>query len=111
MDHRRAKLTPFGRLLIAEPVLELGGRWRRRPRQPAVPGPPPTSGSFVTGSKGLAGLEDRSSRPRRCPPALPARQARRILRARRRLRQGPHQLAPVIASPRHDLRGAPGAIR
>lgn len=58
-------------------------------------------GSSVCG----CGLQDRSSRARRCPHALPARQVHRILRARRRLKQGPHQLAGVVGSPRSTIYG------
>lgn len=105
MDHRRAKLTPFGRLLIAERVLELG--WTVAETAKAAGVSRATAHKWVSRCRieGLAGLEDRSSRPRRCPHALPARQVRRILRARRRLRQGPHQLAPVIGSPRSTIYG------
>jgi leucine-zipper of insertion element IS481 len=54
---------------------------------------------------GLAGLADRSSRPRRCPHALPAIQVRRVLAARRRHRQGPHRLAFRLGMARSTIYG------
>jgi len=39
-----------------------------------------------------AGLAARSSRAHHCPHGLPAAQVRRVLRARRRHRQGPHRI-------------------
>jgi len=101
--HRRARLTPFGRLLLVTRVIEEGWsvaaaaesmgisratahKWLRRFRE-----------------EGPAGLEDRSSAPHRSPHALPAREVRRIVAARRRLRRGPHQLAPVLGHPRSTI--------
>ena len=54
---------------------------------------------------GPAGLADRSSRPRRCPHALPAVQVRRVLTARRRHRQGPHRLAFRLGMARSTIYG------
>jgi transposase len=101
--HRRARLTPFGRLLLVTRIIEEGWsvavaaesmgisratahKWLRRFRE-----------------EGLAGLEDRSSRPHRSPHALPAREVRRIVAARRRLKRGPHRLAPVLGHPRSTV--------
>jgi transcriptional regulator of acetoin/glycerol metabolism len=55
--------------------------------------------------EGEAGLQDRPSRPRRCPHALPPRRVHRILRARARLRQGPHRLAYELGMPRSTIYG------
>jgi len=103
--HRRARLTPFGRRLIVERVLELG--WTVAETATAAGVSRATAHKWVKRylEEGLPGLEDRSSRPRRCPHALPPRQVQRILRARRRLKQGPHQLAPVVGSPRSTIYG------
>lgn len=105
MAHRRAKLTPFGRLLIAERVLEIG--WTAAEAATAAGVSRATAHKWVRRyrEEGLAGLQDRSSRSRRCPHALPARQVQRILRARRRLKQGPHQLSAVVGSPRSTIYG------
>lgn len=103
MLHRRAKLTPFGRRLLVERILIDGWppaiaaeslgvsratayKWLRRYR-----------------AEGPAGLEDRSSRPRHQPRALTERQVHRILLARRRLRVGPHRLAPLLHHPRSTV--------
>jgi transposase len=88
--HGKAKLTPAGRLLLVQrvegegwPVAHAAAmagvsrcttyKWLRRWR-----------------SEGLAGLEDRSSRPLRCPRRTSASLETRILELRRELRRGPH---------------------
>jgi transposase InsO family protein len=103
--HRTAKLTPFGRRLLVERILVEGWspaiaaetlgvsratayKWLRRYR-----------------AEGLPGLEDRSARPLRVPRALSRRAVRRILRARRRLRVGPHRLGPLLGHPRSTVYG------
>ena len=83
MLHRTAKLTPFGRQLLVDRVLTEG--W-----------PPATAAEMVGVSRataykwlrrfrdeGEAGLEDRPARPLHRPRALPEREVRRILVARR----------------------------
>jgi transposase InsO family protein len=55
--------------------------------------------------EGVAGLEDRSSAPHRSPHALAAREVRRIVRARRRLKVGPHRLGPQLGHPRSTVYG------
>lgn len=105
MLHRTAKLTPAGRQLLVRRILVEG--W-----------PPATAAEMVGVSRataykwlrryrteGLAGLEDRSSRPLRRPRALPEREVRRILLARRRLRVGPHRLGPLLGHPRSTVYG------
>jgi len=101
--HRRARLTPFGRLLLVSRVLEEG--W-------SVPAAAESLGvSRATAHKwirrfreeGIAGLEDRSSAPRRRPRALPAREVRRICRARLRLKVGPHRLGSELGHPRSTV--------
>jgi transposase InsO family protein len=52
---------------------------------------------------GIAGLEDRSSRPRRCPTKTPARVERRIVELRRRHQLGPARLAPRAGVPASTL--------
>ena len=54
-------------------------------------------------NEGLAGLEDRSSAPKRCPRALPSSEVRRILASRRRLKVGPHRLGPILGHPRSTV--------
>jgi transposase InsO family protein len=101
--HRRAKLTVFGRQLLVERMeiehwsvaraAEAAGvtrqtatKWRRRYQE-----------------QGLAGLEDRGSRPRSSPRALPAERVQAILVARHELGFGPHRLAYVVDIPRATI--------
>jgi transposase InsO family protein len=103
--HRNARLTPFGRLVLVQRVIELGWtpaaaadaaqvsrastyKWLRRYRE-----------------EGVLGLEDRPSRPRRCPHRLSQHQVDRILKARRRDKAGPHVLAPRLGLPRSTIYG------
>jgi transposase len=70
MAHANARLTPFGRQLLVQRILELG--W------PAAQAAESLGVSRATTYKwlgryraeGPAGLADRSSRPRHCPHAL-----------------------------------------
>lgn len=98
MAHPRARLTVFGRQLLiarveagwpAAHVAEQLGvsratayKWIRRHR---VEGP--------------AGLEDRSSRPRRSPRRLAPAAEAEILAARSRWRYGPDRLGPLLGRP------------
>ena len=105
MLHRTAKLTPFGRQLLVDRIL--------------VEGWPPATAAEMLGvsrataykwlrrfrAEGVAGLEDRSARPLHRPRALPEREVRRILVARRRLRVGPHRLGPLLGHPRSTVYG------
>jgi transposase InsO family protein len=101
--HRRARLTVYGRhLLVARITTEhmavahaaaMAGvsratawKWLRRYR-----------------AEGLAGLEDRSSRPHRSPGALSQRTVGEILVARHELGFGPHRLAPIVGVPRSTI--------
>jgi transposase InsO family protein len=105
MAHANARLTEFGRLLLVQRITELG--W------PAAQAAESLGVSRATAYKwlaryraqGPAGLADRSSRPHRCPHALPASQVRRVLAARRRHRQGPHRLAWRLHMPRSTIYG------
>ena len=103
MAHRRAKLTPFGRLLLVTRIVDEG--W-------SVPAAAESLGvSRATAHKwmrrfreeGVAGLQDRSSAPHRRPQALPLREVDRIVRARRRLKVGPHRLGPELGHPRSTV--------
>jgi transposase InsO family protein len=103
MLHRTTRLTPYGRQLLVERIL--------------IEGWPPATAAEMLGvsrataykwlgrfrAEGVAGLQDRPSRPRRRPRALTERQVRRILVSRRRLRVGPHRLGPLLDHPRSTV--------
>ncbi len=101
--HARAKLTPLGRQLLVDRVVVFG--W------PAVRAAEAAGCSRATAYKwvkrfreeGPSGLEDRPSRPRRCPHALSKRAEREILRARRRTKAGPHRVAAELGRPRSTV--------
>lgn len=93
MTHARAKLTPRGRLLLVTRVLDEG--W-------SVPMAAEAQGcSAATGYKwirrylaeGLEGLEDRSSRPHRCPTRISPNREAAILHRREAKLEGPHRIA------------------
>lgn len=105
MAHARARLTPFGRLLLVSRILEQG--W-------SVPAAAESLGvSRATAYKwlrrfaaeGIDGLRDRSSAPVRRPRSLSRLEVRRILQARRRLKVGPHRLGPELGHPRSTVYG------
>ncbi len=103
MGHRRAKLTVFGRRLLAERV-ELDG-WSVAKAADAAGVSRQTATKWVHRYRadGLAGLEDHSSAPRRMPRALPAEEVQRVIEARMTLRVGPHRLAPLLGMPRSTI--------
>jgi hypothetical protein len=96
--HRNARLTPAGRLLLCQrieagwPVAHAAESmgmsrdrayvWWRRYRV-----------------EGVAGLEDRSSRPRRCPTRTKASRERRIVQLRRKRGLGPARIAGIVQLP------------
>ena len=103
MGHRRARLTPFGRLLLVSRILEQG--WSVPAAAESVGVSRATAHKWVRRfrEEGIDGLQDRSSAPRSRPRALPARDVEMILRARRRLKVGPHRLGPELGYPRSTV--------
>ena len=96
--HRNARLTPQGRLLLCQRiesgwlvahVAEAMGISRDR--------------AYVWWrryqSEGIAGLEDRSSRPHRSPARTKPSRERRIVSLRRTRGLGPARIAGVVAMP------------
>ena len=89
--HRNAKLTPAGRRILVDRIAS--GR-------PAAHVAAEMGVARKTGYKwwrrwlaeGEAGLQDRSSRPRRSPTRVPARVERKIERLRRRRKLGPMRI-------------------
>jgi transposase InsO family protein len=105
VSHRRAKLTPAGRLLLVQRVLELN--WSPAAAADGMGVSRATVYKWIRRylDEGPNGLEDRSSRPKRSPNALSARQVTRILKTRRRDKTGPHQLGPKLGHPRSTVYG------
>lgn len=105
MAHRKAKLTPHGRLLLVERVLVEG--WAPAHAAAAVGVSRATVYKWLRRyrAEGAQGLEDRASTPRSRPQALPGHTVRRILRARRQLGFGPHRLSALVGSPRSTIYG------
>ena len=103
MAHRRARLTPFGRLLIVSRVLEDG--WTVAAAAESMGVSRATAHKWVRRFRtdGIEGLEDRSSAPHRRPNALSAKEIQRIVRARRRTKHGPHRLGPELGHPRSTV--------
>jgi transposase len=105
MAHATARLTEFGRLLLVQRITELG--WPPAQAAESLGVSRATAYKWLARHRqhGRAGLADRSSRPRRCPHALPAAQVRRVLAARRRRRQGPHRLGYHLGIARSTVYG------
>jgi len=101
--HRRAKLTVFGRRLLVERIEVEGWPIAHAAAMTGVSRQTATKWVRRYRAEGLAGLEDRSSRPRRSPRQLAPGQVAVILAARHELGYGPHRLAPVVGSPRSTI--------
>jgi transposase InsO family protein len=96
--HRNAPLTPEGRLRLCLRIADgwtiaaaaesmnisrqCAHKWWRRYQD-----------------EGVAGLEDRSSRPRSCPHQTPAKVERRIVALRQSRKLGPARLAGIVGVP------------
>jgi hypothetical protein len=72
MAHANARLTEFGRLLLVQHINELG--WPPAQAAQSLGVSRATAYKWLARYRqhGQAGLADRSSRPHRCPHALPA---------------------------------------
>jgi hypothetical protein len=92
MSHANAKLTPRGRLALAQCIVEDG--WMIRRAAERFQASPTTAARWAGRYRelGPAGLVDRSSRPRRCPHQIPTRRERRIIGVRVSRRWGPARI-------------------
>ena len=82
MSHRNAYLTPRGRLALARCVVEDGWSLRRAAERFQTSVPTVQRWAARYRQLGVAGMEDRSSRPHRCPGRTPTRVERRIVKLR-----------------------------
>ena len=103
MAHRRAKLTVLGRQLLVDRITVDGMAVAHAADMVGVSRQTAWKWLRRYASEGLAGLEDRSSRPARSPRALPQVRIDAILTARHAHRFGPHRLAPIVGIPRSTI--------
>jgi transposase InsO family protein len=93
--HRNARLTPAGRLLLCERI-EAGWPVAHAAEAMGIS----RDRAYVWWRRyqeeGLAGLEDRSSRPHRCPTRTKASAERRILTLRQKRGLGPARIAGIV---------------
>ncbi len=96
MAHRTARLNVFGRQLLVNRVLVEG--WSMAKAAEAQSVSRTTIHKWVRRyrAEGEAGLEDRSSRPRRSPRLTPPELVQAILAARVERRWGPHRIGPLL---------------
>ena len=93
--HKNARLTPHGRALLVYRVLVEGLRPREVAQSQGVSVRTVYKWLHRYRQAGSAGLENRCSRPHRCPHALSDEAHRRIV-ARRRKRQSYHEIARAL---------------
>jgi transposase InsO family protein len=101
--HRRAKLTVLGRRLLVDRILVDGMAVAHAADMVGVSRQTAWKWLRRFEAEGVAGLEDRSSRPARSPRALPRARVEAILTARHEHRFGPHRLAPIVGIPRSTI--------
>jgi transposase InsO family protein len=100
--HRNAPLTPEGRFRLCQMI---EGGWTIASSAESMRISRQTAHKWWRRYQeaGEAGLEDRSSRPRRCPTKTPAKVERRVVELRRRHQLGPARLAPRAGIPASTL--------
>ena len=103
MAHRRAMLTPFGRLLLVQRVRDMNWSVPRAAESAGVSRMTVYKWLRRYETEGMAGLNDRSSRPARSPHTTPAQQVDAVLQLRRSRRWGPHQIGPMLGMPRSTV--------
>ena len=92
MSHANAALTPKARLRLARLIVEDGWRPAVAAKMFMVSVPTARKWAARFRAEGVAGMQDRSSRPRSCPHRTPDSVVRQIVRLRWRLRLGPVQI-------------------
>jgi transposase InsO family protein len=103
MHHGSAVLTIHGRRTICRRVLQEG--WSVTAAAAAAGVSRQTASKWVNRFRdhGDPGLANRSTRPHRSPARLATRHVARIVRARMRLRWGPHRLSWSLRYPRSTI--------
>ena len=103
MAHRKAKLTVLGRRLLVDRIVVDGMAVAHAADMVGVSRQTAWKWLRRFEAEGEPGLEDRSSRPRRSPRALPQDRVDAILAARHAHRFGPHRLATIVGVPRSTI--------
>jgi transposase InsO family protein len=103
MSHRNARLTPRGRQLLVQRVRQQGMPVAHVAKAMGISRQCAHRWVKRFDEDGLAGLEDRSSRPHRSPRRTDPRSERRVLAARRKHRCGPAQLARLSGVPERTV--------
>lgn len=99
MPHANARLTPHGRLLLVQRVIDQGRPVAHVARELGVSRQCAHRWVARYRAEGQAGLLDRSSRPHRSPTATPARAQARVVAVRQKLRKGRDQVAAATGVP------------
>lgn len=103
MGHRRAMLTPFGRMLLVVRVREMGWSVPRAAESAGVSRMTVYKWLRRYDESGPEGLQDRSSRPRISPRQTSRELAERVMQLRRQKRWGPHRIGPALGMPRSTV--------
>ena len=93
MSHANAELTPRARLRLARLIIEEGWSVSSAARMFRVSWPTAKRWADRFAQQGIAGMQDRSSRPHHSPNKTPEALKRRIVALRWRKRMGPVQIA------------------
>ena len=101
MTHRNAPMTVEGRRRMVALIVDESWSQRRVAERFQVS--PATVSRWVRRHRTGEGLQDRSSRPHRCPNRLPARTERRIIALRFNRRWGPHRIGYHLRIPRSTV--------
>ncbi|MCW2693337.1 MAG: transposase [Mycobacterium sp.] len=96
MVHANAVLSPRGRLLLAQCVVDDGWPLRRAAERFQVSATTAARWAQRYRQCGAAGMTDRPSRPRRSPRRLPSRLERRIIKVRVTRRWGPARIGYLL---------------
>jgi transposase InsO family protein len=99
MGHRNARLTSYGRWLIVQRVREQHWPVAHAARAMGVSRQCAHRWLARFDAEGVAGLEDRSSRPHSTPTRTPPELEARVLAARREHRRGQDWLGPELGVP------------
>ncbi|HYM90259.1 MAG TPA: leucine zipper domain-containing protein [bacterium] len=100
MAHPHRKLTPFGRYLLVQRIMELG--WTVSAAAASAGVSRETAYKWLRRWQhaGTEGLQDRSARPHTSPRCTPPATVQRL---RRRRKLGPHRLGPLLGVARSTV--------